>query len=248
MAVHYKSDVPAPLAQVRYVLAAIDEYPAWNSLTSLCAGGLRWEMPRVNGATTKLTATVTVLPEAIALTLRRPLLRVEYLIELAAASATLTEVSIATSVSGPRAILAHRLELVDSVRCLCGDLARRAGRLRQAPGTQYLPPSPGVSSPSGERTASLEQLRKVSRELEGGILAIDGSASWCLLDIARRRFLRVEPGSDIARLVSFARWHAFDDVVCDGNDVVIVPGAGAARVRIHHHAKPVAEMPKPVPR
>jgi hypothetical protein len=140
-------------------------------------------------------------------------------------------VSVATSVSGPLSLLATRAVVTEIVDRFCSELGNRARWLPQAPDTAYISTVLGAPPRRGQN-ASLEQLKSCARELEGGIFVIDGGSSCCLLDLARSRFLRAEPGSDLAQLVTFAHWPSFERVVCDGQDVVIVPGAGAAPIRI----------------
>jgi hypothetical protein len=47
----------------------------------------------------------------------------------------------------------------------------------------------------------------------------------------QHRFRRVHVHEDLDPQVA-ASWHGFDEVFCDGDDVVIVPSAAAARIRI----------------
>jgi hypothetical protein len=79
--------------------------------------------------------------------------------------------------------------------------------------------------------ASLEQLRTCSRELEGGILFVDAGGSSCLVDPRHRQFGRTgpQPARDADVIGS---WHPYDDLFRDGDDLVIVPSAGAVRIRI----------------
>ncbi len=229
----FQSNVPAPIDQVCHVVHAVDEYPAWNSRVRQAEDGLRWALPLVNGGEVDLRASVSVATNAAVISLRRRrLLGIEHRVELEATGPAHTDVRVATTTNGPLGLFADRFALFNSVRGLCLDLASRSRWLPQAPDTAYLPQPSGFFPHDGGRTASLEQLRTISRELEGGILAIDAGASCLLLDLERRRFLRAEPGSDVARLVAFASWDHFEAVVYDGDDVVIVPAADAARVRI----------------
>jgi hypothetical protein len=82
------------------------------------------------------------------------------------------------------------------------------------------------------RAASLEQLRRCARELEGGVFLVDAAGSRCVLDVRRRRFGRARPALDEDVIALVGRWHPYDGLFCDGEDLIVVPSAGAVRLRI----------------
>jgi hypothetical protein len=83
------------------------------------------------------------------------------------------------------------------------------------------------------RNASLARLRRCGQELDGGIVAIDTSTSCVLVDLEHHRFGCITLESDVDTQVTLGRWHRFDDIWCDGGDIVIAPSANVAPIRIH---------------
>jgi hypothetical protein len=224
-------DLPASCDAVRYVLETSPEYPRWSTMTRAAGDELHWEVPLLNGGVKSLPGAVSLHGDATHVHLHGRIARLDMRVDAKPAGVHHTDLTIAVAA---RAFT--RVDIGRMLQTFSTDLATRVRWLGRAPDTRFVP---SLSDPlvlPADRMASLEQLRTVTRELEGGILAVDAGSHCCLLDLERRRFVRVEAGEDIARLVAFARWHPFDHVSYDGTDVVIVPSAGAARVRIRPHA------------
>jgi hypothetical protein len=142
-------------------------------------------------------------------------------------------------------LLSGRAILAADLHEFCASLGLRARWLDRAPDTAFKNPYRAVPHDPAHpaRSASLEQLHGRFRELEGGIFILDSGGACCLIDIEQRRFLRAPADADFSRLVQFARWHLFDEVLLDGDDIVVVPLAGAAALRFQPTHRAVAEEP-----
>jgi hypothetical protein len=153
------------------------------------------------------------------ITLRRLLWQVEYHITTEAGGANHTDVRIDISTKGFLGFAVRRVALFQSATCLCTHLSTRARWLPQAPDTNFA-------------ASADEDLRAIASLVEHELLIFDSGSARCIVDTARRRFLRVDATEDVERLVGFALWQPYTDVARDGDDVVIVPVGSAARLRI----------------
>jgi hypothetical protein len=233
-------EVRAPLRQVQYVLGAVDEYHLWNAAVRGTGVDLRWDFRVSPTRQRSLAASVTSMSDVTTISLYRgPFAVLRFDLAPAAATAGRTTVTASVWVSPAFAVVPKNAIVRRAVRNLAGQLEQRARWLHNAPDSDFVATELSLVSSRATRTASLEQLLSVSRELEGGILAVESANSCCLLDLDRARFARANSSTDLRRLVDFGRWESFVDVVCDGDDVVIVPTNGAARVRIRARATSV---------
>ena len=91
------------------------------------------------------------------------------------------------------------------------------------------------------RFAPLEQLSDRTRELAGGILAIDTAGSRLLLDVVRSRYQHVASDMDAERASAFGIWEPLESVEWHEPWIVVVPPPPAARVRIS--VETTAEIP-----
>lgn len=240
MHTHHQLEVPAPFDHVQYVLGAVDEYHIWNFAVRGGADDLRWDFRISPNRRRSLSASVSTMAEMTTVSLYRgpfAVVRIDLVPSAASLSRTSVDATVWCSPGFP--VVPKHPMLRRMVRDLGSDLAQRARWLPEAPDTNFMPAAALVLVPpaAAVRTASLEQLLAVSRELEGGILAVESQTSCCLLDLERARFARADPAADLRQLVDFGRWQNFDDILCDGDDVVIVPTGGAARVRIRARAR-----------
>jgi hypothetical protein len=233
MHTHLQLDIPAPWSHVQYVLGAVDEYPSWNSAVRGGADDLRWELVVSPSRRRELPAAVWSVGDMTTISLYRgPFAVVRFDLVPVEATPSRTTLLI-TAWCSPRFVVVPKHAIVMRLaRTLGNDIAQRARWLPAAPDSGFRPVAELQLVPSPTRTASLEQLLALSRELEGGILAVESATSCCLLDLERECFVRAEPSADVRQLVHFGRWQGFDDVICENDDLVIVPSGGAARVRM----------------
>ena len=90
--------------------------------------------------------------------------------------------------------------------------------------------SPGLRS---ARFAPLEQLSERTRELAGGILAVDTCASLLLIDVVRGRYQHLASDMDADRAIAFGTWELLDSVEWhEPSWLVIVPPPPARRIRV----------------
>jgi hypothetical protein len=165
---------------------------------------------------------------------RGPFASFRFHIETHEAGRQCSDVTIEGWCAPSAALFSKRFALRRQLQALGHDLCQRARWLESAPDTQFVSrPLRDAVPPTARTEASLEQLQEVSRELERGVLAVEGTTSCCLLDLAGRRFARTSKAADLQQLILFGRWQAFEDVIREGDDVIIVPSADAARLRIH---------------
>ncbi len=218
--------VPAPLENVRHVLTTESEFALWNSATRERDGDVYWDVPLAFGARRSMPAFVSGNGTAAVIRVgRNASLTVEHRASMDRTGAHATRLLMSTRTSGVLAAFVDRTALRTAVHSLGIELATRARWLEQSPDTQF----PGRFARSGagreSRSAPLEQLQGVARELEGGIFCVDCGATRCLIDAASHRFVRVAPDADIARTISYARWERFTKAYVDGDDLVVVPVA-----------------------
>lgn len=227
--------VPAPQCQVDYALGCAEEYPIWNSAVRAGQEGLVWRVASGRSRARDYGALISPTAGGTTISLSRgPFAVVKFHIETMETGAFDTTVSIQAWCSPSLVFVLKQTLLHKLSRDLSHDLAQRARWLQNAPDTEFVAAThlALVVPATTARTASLEQLHRVSRELEGGILAVESATSCCLLDLERGRFARAASSADLQQLVDFGQWQRFEDVICDGDDVVVVPSGQAARIRI----------------
>jgi hypothetical protein len=234
MDMRFEFQVEAPIDHVEYVLQCVGEYTTWNSAARWRDGELLWTVHSPVSGDREYTAVVSSTLAATTIGLYRgPFASFRFHIETREAGRRCTDVSIAAWCAPSAALFSKRFALRNQLQTIGHDLCQRARWLQNAPDSHFSSSPPRDAFPPAARTAaSLEQLQEVSRELEGGVLAVEGATSCCLLDLAGRRFARTSRAADLQQLILFGRWQEFDDVMCEGDDVIIVPSADAARVRI----------------